>query len=67
MRLALLHSVSWNTSYIHVNIKYLIIHFTVMSYFNLKKFEIDIKNLTSVLAKNGSQRDLRITDDRFDK
>jgi hypothetical protein len=37
MKLALLHYFSCNISYIHinVNIKYLIIHFTVMSYFFL--------------------------------
>jgi hypothetical protein len=34
MQLALLHSISCNISYIHINIniKYLIIHFIVMSY-----------------------------------
>jgi hypothetical protein len=32
MKLALLHSISCNISYIHINIKYLIIHFIVMSY-----------------------------------
>jgi hypothetical protein len=67
MKLTLLHYISYNILHIHINIKYLIIHFIVMSYFNFKKFGIDIINLTSLLTKSASQLDLRITCHRFGK
>jgi hypothetical protein len=38
--------------HIHINIKFFIIHFIVLSYFNVKELKVEIINMTVVLTKS---------------